>query len=133
MSPTQRCALQVKLEARKHETREILISTITAEAQAAKAAREGPKEIDDVDTDDERDANAEYDSWRIRELQRIRFLPPHQSARIILVLYLGTLWLLTDMQSSTNVPGTSTQQQSLHCLPPYSSDAVARLVMLQPI
>lgn len=43
------------------------------EAAAARAAKEGPTELQDVDTDDEaEDENAAYEAWRIRELTRIR-------------------------------------------------------------
>lgn len=33
---------------------------------------QGPKEIGDVDTDDEKDEEAQYEQWKSRELARIR-------------------------------------------------------------
>jgi hypothetical protein len=34
--------------------------------------RQGPKEIGDVDTDDEKDEEAQYEQWKGREMARIR-------------------------------------------------------------
>ena len=45
---------------------------IRAEEAAARGAREGPKELGDIHTDDEEDEEAEYELWRQRELRRIR-------------------------------------------------------------
>lgn len=33
---------------------------------------QGPKEIGDVDTDDDKDEEAQYEQWKIREMARIR-------------------------------------------------------------
>lgn len=33
---------------------------------------QGPKEIGDIETDDEKDEEAEYEQWKSRELRRIR-------------------------------------------------------------
>ena len=33
---------------------------------------QGPKEIGDIDTDDEKDEEAKYEQWKSRELRRIR-------------------------------------------------------------
>ena len=53
---------------------------------------QGPKEIGDIDTDDEKDEEAEYEQWKSRELRRIRRagwllraapLPARRSAREI--------------------------------------------------
>jgi hypothetical protein len=33
---------------------------------------QGPKEVGDIDTDDEKDEEAEYEQWKSRELRRIR-------------------------------------------------------------
>lgn len=63
---------QARVAARAHETKEMVISRLKAEEEAAKAATEGPKEMGDIDTDDEKDQEGDYDSWRLRELQRIR-------------------------------------------------------------
>lgn len=37
------------------------------------AVVQGPKEVGDVDTDDEKDEEAQYEQWKSRELARIRF------------------------------------------------------------
>lgn len=36
------------------------------------ACMQGPKEIGDIDTDDEKDEEGEYEQWKSRELGRIR-------------------------------------------------------------
>ncbi len=54
------------------ETKEIVVERIRAEEVAARGAREGPKELGDIHTDDEEDEEAEYELWRQRELRRIR-------------------------------------------------------------
>ncbi|KAK9845076.1 hypothetical protein WJX74_010315 [Apatococcus lobatus] len=61
-----------RLEDRKKETKEIVVERIRAEEAAARGAREGPKELGDIHTDDEEDEEAEYELWRQRELRRIR-------------------------------------------------------------
>ena len=33
---------------------------------------QGPKEIGDIDTDDEKDEEEQYEQWKTRELMRIR-------------------------------------------------------------
>lgn len=33
---------------------------------------QGPKEIGDIDTDDEKDEEEQYEQWKIREMRRIR-------------------------------------------------------------
>ena len=33
---------------------------------------QGPKEIGDIDTDDEKDEEEQYEQWKTRELRRIR-------------------------------------------------------------
>ncbi len=38
-------------------------------------AAQGPKEIGDIDTDDEKDEEAQYEAWKLRELGRIRCAP----------------------------------------------------------
>ena len=50
----------------------MVIEQYKQEELAAKEARQGPKEMGDIDTDDEKDPEAEYESWRSRELRRIR-------------------------------------------------------------
>ena len=49
-----------------------MVEQLRAEEAAAKARKEGPKELGDIDTDDEKDPDAEYEAWRMRELRRIR-------------------------------------------------------------
>lgn len=34
---------------------------------------QGPKEIGDIDTDDDKDEEEQYEQWKTRELQRIRY------------------------------------------------------------
>ena len=63
---------QARLKERAKQTKEMVIEQYKQEELAAKEARQGPKEIGDIDTDDEKDPEAEYDSWRSRELRRIR-------------------------------------------------------------
>ena len=59
------------------ETKEIVVERIRAEEAAARGAREGPKELGDIHTDDEEDEEAEYELWRQRELRRIRRHAPY--------------------------------------------------------
>ena len=33
---------------------------------------QGPKEIGDIDTDDDKDEEEQYEQWKIREMRRIR-------------------------------------------------------------
>ncbi len=64
---------KLRAEERKVETREIVKTTIELEAAAARAAREGLRELGDIDTDDEKDEEAEYELWKGREMRRIRY------------------------------------------------------------
>jgi hypothetical protein len=52
-----------------------------AEARVA-AAPQGPKEVGDIDTDDEKDEEAEYEQWKSRELRRIRCGAPPLRLRL---------------------------------------------------
>ncbi|MEW5302120.1 MAG: hypothetical protein WDW36_004930 [Sanguina aurantia] len=61
-----------RVEERKLETRAILLERLTMEEAAAKAAAAGPKELEDVDTDEEGDSVEAYESWKGRELRRIK-------------------------------------------------------------
>lgn len=63
---------QARLKERAKQTKEIVIEQYKQEELAAKEAKQGPKEIGDIDTDDEKDAEGEFESWRSRELRRIR-------------------------------------------------------------
>ena len=65
---------QAKLAERAQQTKEIVVEQLRLEEAERKAAKEGPKELGDIDTDDEKDPEAEYEAWRLRELQRIRFV-----------------------------------------------------------
>ena len=65
-------SVQAKLAARAHETRELLIRRLRAEEEAAQAARDGPREEGDIDTDDEQNQEVDYNEWIQREYQRIR-------------------------------------------------------------
>lgn len=65
-------SVQAKLAARAHETRELLISRLRAEEEALQAARDGPREVGDIDTDDEQNQEVDYNEWIQREYQRIR-------------------------------------------------------------
>ena len=62
------------------------------EEAAARAAKAGPKEIGDVDTDDDMDEAAEqqeYELWKSREMARIRY--PLLSTTVVCE---GSGWLL---------------------------------------
>lgn len=67
---------KARAEARKVETREIVKTTIELEAAAARAAREMPHDVGDIDTDDEKDEEEQYELWKGREMNRIRSVPP---------------------------------------------------------
>ena len=49
---------------------------VQMEDAAAKAAKAGPKEIGDIDTDDEQNEEQEYELWKSREMSRIRCAQP---------------------------------------------------------
>ena len=51
------------------------------EEAAAAAEKAGPKEIGDIDTDDEKDEEQEYELWKTREMNRIRWAPAVGSAQ----------------------------------------------------
>ncbi len=38
---------------------------------------QGPKEIGDIDTDDEKDEEEQYEQWKTREMRRIRWVIMH--------------------------------------------------------
>jgi len=65
--------LQVRLKERAKQTKEIVIEQLQAEEAAAQAMREGPKEMGDIDTDDEKYQDTEYAQWTKREYGRIRY------------------------------------------------------------
>lgn len=67
--------MQAKLAQRAAQTKELVVEQLKAEEEAAKASKDGPKELGDIDTDDEKDPEGEYEAWRIRELARIRSVP----------------------------------------------------------
>jgi len=64
--------LQARLKERAKQTKEIVIEQLQAEEAATQAMREGPKEMGDIDTDDEQYAESEYVQWKNREYGRIR-------------------------------------------------------------
>ncbi|KAG2488247.1 hypothetical protein HYH03_013237 [Edaphochlamys debaryana] len=61
-----------RLESRKEETKAIVTETLALEAAAAAAAAAGPAGLDDIDTDDEAEPVQAYDTWKARELRRIK-------------------------------------------------------------
>jgi microfibrillar-associated protein 1 len=63
---------RLRLEQRKLETKELLAARLAEEEAQEAAAAAGPKGAEDIVTDDEAvDENEEYQSWKIREMQRI--------------------------------------------------------------
>ncbi|KAL6769975.1 hypothetical protein ACKKBG_A33100 [Auxenochlorella protothecoides x Auxenochlorella symbiontica] len=65
-------AEQARAEIRKVETKEILAHRLEVEAAEEASAKEGPRGMDDVVTDDDADDDEEaYEAWRLRELRRI--------------------------------------------------------------
>jgi len=60
-----------RLEARKIETRQIVVEEIKKEEHIEKALNEEAN-IEDVDTDDELNEAEEYESWKNREIARIK-------------------------------------------------------------
>ena len=38
---------------------------------------QGPKEIGDIETDDEKDEEEQYEQWKTREMRRIRWVIMH--------------------------------------------------------
>ncbi|KAL6770888.1 hypothetical protein ACKKBF_B33100 [Auxenochlorella protothecoides x Auxenochlorella symbiontica] len=69
-------AEQARAEIRKVETKEILAHRLEVEAAEEASAKEGPRGMDDVVTDDDADDDEEaYEAWRLRELRRIGMAP----------------------------------------------------------
>ena len=79
-----------------------MVEQLRAEEAAAKARKEGPKELGDIDTDDEKDPDAEYEAWRMRELRRIRCdaLPPWRA-----IPRLTHSWFSMGRSARLTVPG----------------------------
>lgn len=71
---------QARLKERAKQTKEIVIEQYKQEELAAKEAKQGPKGMGDIDTDDEKDVDGEFESWRSRELRRIRCGMKEESA-----------------------------------------------------
>lgn len=65
-------ALQKKLEARKAETKQLVVEEIRKEEELEKAKVEGEARMSDVETDDDINEAEEYESWKMRELARIK-------------------------------------------------------------
>ncbi|KAK9814190.1 hypothetical protein WJX72_001977 [[Myrmecia] bisecta] len=61
-----------RLEERKTETKELVLERIKLDEATARSAKEGPKELGDIDTDDDKDEEVEYEQWKSREMRRIR-------------------------------------------------------------
>ncbi|KAK9805438.1 hypothetical protein WJX73_006930 [Symbiochloris irregularis] len=61
-----------RLVDRKVETRQIVNEQVAMEKATQLAAKAGPSGMDDVDTDDEKDEETEYELWKGREMGRIR-------------------------------------------------------------
>ncbi len=67
------------------------------------AVVQGPKEIGDVDTDDEKDEEAQYEQWKSRELARIRCA----LSRTILICQLEFVHALRSAQSVSSPANAS--------------------------
>ena len=63
--------IRKRLEARKIETRQIVVEEIRKDEHIQKALNEDAS-IEDVDTDDELNEAEEYESWKNREMARIK-------------------------------------------------------------
>ncbi|GJM99167.1 hypothetical protein PR202_ga16247 [Eleusine coracana subsp. coracana] len=61
-----------RMEERKVETRRIVVEVIMEEEQIEKAQTKEAADTMDIDTDDELDAEEEYEAWKNREISRIR-------------------------------------------------------------
>ncbi|KAF8721723.1 hypothetical protein HU200_022898 [Digitaria exilis] len=70
-----------RLEARKIETRKIVVEEIKKEEHIEKALNEEAN-IEDVDTDDELNEAEEYESWKNREIARIKRDREERDARL---------------------------------------------------
>ncbi|PUZ75108.1 hypothetical protein GQ55_1G122600 [Panicum hallii var. hallii] len=70
-----------RLEARKIETRQIVVEEIKKEEHIEKALNEEAN-IEDVDTDDELNEAEEYESWKNREITRIKRDREERDARL---------------------------------------------------
>ncbi|RLN08390.1 microfibrillar-associated protein 1-like [Panicum miliaceum] len=70
-----------RLEARKIETRQIVVEEIKKEEHIEKALNEEAN-IEDVDTDDELNEAEEYESWKNREIARIKRDREERDARL---------------------------------------------------
>jgi microfibrillar-associated protein 1 len=70
-----------RLEARKIETRKIVVEEIKKEQHIEKALNEEAN-IEDVDTDDELNEAEEYESWKNREIARIKRDREERDARL---------------------------------------------------
>nr|CAB3467610.1 unnamed protein product [Digitaria exilis] len=70
-----------RLEARKLETRQIVVEEIKKEQHIEKALNEEAN-IEDVDTDDELNEAEEYESWKNREIARIKRDREERDARL---------------------------------------------------
>ncbi|KAJ1274195.1 hypothetical protein BS78_05G044600 [Paspalum vaginatum] len=70
-----------RLEARKIETRQIVVEEIKKEEHIEKALNEEAS-IEDVDTDDELNEAEEYESWKNREIARIKRDREERDARL---------------------------------------------------
>lgn len=63
---------EARLEERREETKALVAEAIHLEEQKANAKDDETVQLEAIDTDDDEDDETEFDSWRRRELDRIR-------------------------------------------------------------
>jgi len=62
---------KARLKERRKETRQLVIQRLEQERAEDMATTAAPAGVEDVNTDDEEDAEAEYEAWKVREVARI--------------------------------------------------------------
>ncbi|CAD7701159.1 unnamed protein product [Ostreobium quekettii] len=63
---------QQEIEERKIESKALVLELIRQEDSAAKSQADGPKSANDVDTDDDKEEEKEFETWKIREYARLK-------------------------------------------------------------